>query len=275
MIDALDYFASLVQQDDDLPLFEAALAIAQDAEPEPDLIATQAALDAFGGTLRQRLAPDASALHRVRVLNHFFYEELGFAGNVNDYYDPDNSYLHRVLTTRRGIPISLAVIYMELATHIGLEVKGVSFPGHFLMKLSIPAGEIILDPFNGASLSREELEERLEAWRNGQTDLQLVNYLQTAPPRAILARMLHNLKALFSERGEWARVLEVQQRLVILLPDDTAERRDRGLAYIQLECPQAALEDLQAYLTENPYAADAQSLRDRLPELRKAIRGLN
>lgn len=272
MISALDYFSALVQQDEDFPLFEAALAIAQDADPWLDFGAVQETVDSFAAQVRRRLPGSSSDVQKLRVLNLFFYDELGFAGNVNDYYAPANSYLHRVLESRRGIPISLAVIYMELAQQIGLEVQGVAFPGHFLMKLSIPAGEIILDPFNGASLSREELEERLEPYlgRYHQPELSLAAYLQTAPPRAILARMLHNLKALFTEHQDWEHMLEVQQRLVILLPDEVTERRDRGLAYARLECPQAALEDLQAYLAECPYASDAQSLRERLTELRRA-----
>src|SRR6478735_5689299 len=114
-ITSLDYFASLVQQDNDIPLFEAALAIAQDVDPQLDLVAAQAEVDLLAAKVGCRLAPDASSLQKLRLLNHFFYHELGFAGNVNDYYDPDNSYLHRVLSTRRGIPISLAVLYMELA----------------------------------------------------------------------------------------------------------------------------------------------------------------
>src|SRR3546814_7075102 len=107
----------------------------------------------------QRLPGDASDTQKLLMLNHYFYNQLGVSGNVNDYYHPDNSYLHRVLETRRGIPISLAVLYMELAQQIRLNVRGISFPGHFLMKLSVQSGDIILDPFNGASLSREELEE--------------------------------------------------------------------------------------------------------------------
>jgi regulator of sirC expression with transglutaminase-like and TPR domain len=272
MINPLDYFISLVQQDDAIPLFEAALAIAQDAEPQLDLAAIQMTVDTFAAKLKQRLAPDASAVQKVRMLNHFFYEELGFAGNLNDYYDPNNSYLHRVLTTRRGIPISLAIIYMELAHQINLNIRGVSFPGHFLMKLSVPSGEIILDPFNGASLSCEELEEWLESFfeQHRFDDMPLGSYLQSATAREILVRMLHNLKALFSECRDWQRMLEVQQRLVILLPEEITERRDRGLAYAHLECAQAALEDLQAYLAERPYASDAASLRDKLPALRQA-----
>lgn len=278
MIQSLDYFSALVEQDESIPLFEAALAIAQDSDPRLDLAAAQIELDIFAAKLQRRLPSDASHIQKLRMLSHFFYHELGFAGNINDYYDPDNSYLHRVITTRRGIPISLALLFMELAQQIGLDVKGVSFPGHFLMKLAVQSGEIILDPFNGSSLSREELEERLEPYflrHDYPTDIPLATYLQEAPPREILVRMLRNLKALFAEPPHWKKILEVQQRLVILLPDDIVERRDRGLAYANLQCPQAALQDLEAYLAERPYAADADILRSRLPGLRQASRKLN
>ena len=277
-IKSLDYFASLVQQDDSIPLFEAAVAIAQDADPQLDLAGTQAEVDILAAKLKRRLAPDASTVQKLRLLNHFFYRELGFAGNVNDYYDPDNSYLHRVLSTRRGIPISLAVLFMELAQQIGLNVKGISFPGHFLMKLTVQSGDIVLDPFNGASLSREELEERLEPYFEQQSypgAIPLSYYLHTAHPREILVRMLRNLKTLFAEHMRWQRVLAVQQRLLILLPNDITERRDRGLAYANLECPQAALQDLEAYLAERPNAPDAELLHRKLPELREASKRLN
>jgi regulator of sirC expression with transglutaminase-like and TPR domain len=278
VIKSLDYFASLVQQDDSIPLFEAALSIAQDVDPQLDLEATQVEVDILAAKLQRRLASDASNVQKLRLLNHFFYRELGFAGNVNDYYDPDNSYLHRVLSTRRGIPISLAILYMEVAQQIGLNVKGVSFPGHFLMKLSVQSGDIVLDPFNGASLSREELEERLEPYFEQQSypgAIPLSYYLHAAHPREILVRMLRNLKSLFVDHLCWQRVLGVQQRLLILLPDEVAERRDRGLAYANLECPQAALLDLEAYLAERPHAPDADLLRSKLPELREATRRLN
>lgn len=278
VIKALDYFASLVQDDESIPLFEAALAIAQDVDPQLDLAATQAEMDTLAAKLQRRLPSDASSVQKLRLLNHFFYRELGFAGNINDYYDPDNSYLHRVISTRRGIPISLAVLYMELAQQIGLNVKGISFPGHFLMKLSVQSGDIVLDPFNGTSLSREELEERLEPYFEQQSypgAIPLSYYLHAAHPREILVRMLRNLKALFVEHMRWQRVLGVQQRLLILLPDEITERRDRGLAYANLECPQAALEDIEAYLSERPYAPDAEVLRSKLPELRDASKRLN
>ncbi len=278
MIKSLDYFAALVQEEEHLPLFEAALSIAQDDDPALDLTACMLEIDKFAARLRRRMPADIAQIPKLRLLNNFFYQELGFAGNLNDYYNPDNSYLHRVLDSRRGIPISLAVIYMELAQQIGLDVKGVSFPGHFLMKLSVKSGDIILDPFNGASLSREDIEERLEPFFiNGRsaTDPPLASFLADASPRTILVRMLRNLKALFAEHPHWRQFLNVQQRLVILLPEEISERRDRGLAYANLDCPQAALQDIEAYLAQCPQAADADSLRRRLPELRAATRRMN
>lgn len=277
ILQPLDYFTSLVQEDD-IPLFEAALSIAQDDDPSMDLNHCLLEIDKLVVRLRRRLPADIVQIPKLRLLNNFFYQELGFAGNLNDYYSPDNSYLNKVLTSRRGIPISLAVIYMELASHIGLRVKGISFPGHFLMKLSVKSGDIILDPFNGASLSREDLEERLEPYfakSRSSNEPSLASYLTEATPRTILARMLRNLKALFTEHPHWQQLLNVQQRLVILLPNEPTERRDRGLAFANLDCPQAALNDIEVYLTEHPNAPDAPSLRQRLPLLREAIGKLN
>lgn len=278
MIKSNDYFASLVQDDAHIPLFEAALCIAQDDDHPLDITACLTDVDKFALRLKRRLPADIAPIPKLRLLNNFFYQELGFSGNFNDYYNPDNSYLHKVISTRRGIPISLAVIYIELAQQIGLDVKGISFPGHFLMKLSVKSGDIILDPFNGASLSREEIEERLEPYFvNGRSpdDPPLASYLANASERNILVRMLRNLKAVYAENPHWKEFLNVQQKLVILLPDEIEERRDRGLAYANLDCPQAALQDLEAYLAECPQATDAELLRMRLPELRAASRKLN
>ncbi|MBC7413384.1 MAG: tetratricopeptide repeat protein [Herminiimonas sp.] len=275
---SLDYFASLVREDTSILLFEAALSLGLDVEPVLDLSAPQMELDTLALKLRQRLPSDAPSMQKLRMLNHFFYQELGFCGNVNDYYHPDNSYLHRVISTRRGIPISLAMVYIELAQQIGLQIRGISFPGHFLMKLSMQSGDVILDPFNGSSLSREELEERLEPFvapRPDGVEPTLGAYLQPAPARDILVRMLGNLKAVFMEQNDWRRLLAVHERLVILLPNDIGERRDRGLAYERLQCPQAALQDLEWYLAQKPYAADADTLRRKLPALRNAAKRLN
>lgn len=277
-INVLDYFASLVERDDSILLFEAALSLGQDSDPDLNFTAVQMEIDTFALTLQRRLPNDASSVQKLRVLNQFFYQELGFCGNANDFYHPDNSYLHRVISSRRGIPISLAMVYIELAQNIGLQIRGISFPGHFLMKLTVHSGDIILDPFNGSSLSREELEARLEPYLPATvsaTEHPMASYLQPASAREILVRMLRNLKMVFLETHAWQRLLDVQQRLVILLPEDATEQRDRGLAYAQLDCPQAALRDIECYLTQQPNAFDADLLRTRLPSLREAAGKLN
>jgi regulator of sirC expression with transglutaminase-like and TPR domain len=220
---ALDYFASLVADDASLSVVEAAAAIAQDEFPDLDTQSVLAEIDTLAVRLKQRIPADAVPLQRLRWLNRFFFQELGFAGNVNNYYDPANSYLHRVLNTRRGIPITLAVLYIELATQIGLTARGVSFPGHFLVKLKMPQGEVVIDPFTGQSLSREELDELLLPYKRnrgltGEFDAPLGLFLQAAQPRDVVARMLRNLKEIHRSAEDWLRLLAVLHRLVVLLP---------------------------------------------------------
>lgn len=271
---ALDYFRSLVADDEGFALFEAAVSVAQDEYPGLDTLAVLAEVDRLGARLRARLPADAPALHRLRSLNRYFFGELGFAGNVNDYYDRRNSYLNDVLANRRGIPITLALLYIEIATQAGLTARGVSFPGHFLVKLRMPRGEVVIDPFSGRSLSREDLDERLAPYRRrhglvGDFETPLGLFLQAAPPRDTLARLLRNLKEIHRSAEDWPRALAVQQRLVILLPGVAEELRDRGLVWAELGRPGDAVADLQAYVDARPHADDASAIRARLDELRR------
>lgn len=275
---SLEYFASLVADDVGPSLLEAAVLVAQDEHPELDAQSVLCEIDALGERLRRRIPADAAPLQRLRQLNHYFFEELGFQGNVNHYQDPRNSYLHEVLATRRGIPITLALLYAEFAAHAGLVARGVSFPGHFLVKLSLPRGEVVIDPFSGHSLSREDLEARLQPYRRrqglpGEVELPLGLFLQAAEPRAVLARLLHNLKVIYRDARDWTRLLGVLDRLVILLPAVWEERRDRGLTLAELGADDAAAEDLQAYLVQRGDAADAGAMRERLQRLRASGAG--
>ena len=269
---ALEYFATLVADDASLSLVETAVAIAHDDYPQLDTQAVLAEIDALAARLKRRFPADAVPVLRLRWLNRFFFQELGFSGNVNNYYDPRNSYLHTVLSTRRGIPITLAVLYVELATQIGLAASGVSFPGHFLVKLRMPRGEVVIDPFTGRSLSREELDERLVPYKRhhalqGGIDAPLGLFLQAAPSREVVARMLRNLKEIHRGAGDWKRLLAVLQRLVVLLPQAWDERRDRGLAYAELGLADAAAQDLQAYLAHVDDAQDRDAIKARLAGL--------
>jgi regulator of sirC expression with transglutaminase-like and TPR domain len=270
----LEYFSSLVQSDEHFPLLEAAASLAQDEYPDLDVQQILGDVDQLLARLKRRLPADAAPLHRLRSLNQFFFRDLSFGGNVNDYSDPDNSYLNVVLRTRRGIQISLAVLWIELAQGLGLHARGVCFPGHFMVKVNLPKGQVVIDPFTGQSLSREELSERLEPYkrRNGLVDefeVPLGLYLQAAPPRDIIVRMLRNLKEVHRAQEDWQRLIAVQDRLVILLPDAWAEYRDRGLAHAEQGHSAQAVGDLETYLVHAQDALDLDVIADRVADLRR------
>jgi regulator of sirC expression with transglutaminase-like and TPR domain len=275
---ALQYFASLVAEDQGFALLEAAIAVAQDEYPGLDPQGVLAQVDALAERLKRRIPADAVALQKLRFLNRYFFQDLGFAGNVNDYYDPRNSYLHEVLSMRRGIPITLALLYIELATQIGLTARGVSFPGHFLVKLRAGKGEVVIDPLTGQSLSRTDLDERLLPYRrarglSGDFEIPLGLFLQAAAPRDVIARLLRNLKEIHRAGDDEPRLLAVCERLVVLLPQAWDERRDRGLARAALGLREEAAADLAAYLEHQPDAEDAPALRERLRALADERRG--
>ncbi|MFN4360073.1 MAG: SirB1 family protein [Hylemonella sp.] len=272
----LDYFASLVQSDQQFHLFEAAVSLGQDEYPELDVQRALAEVDALLVRLRRRLPADASAVHKLRLLNHFFFQELHFGGNLNHYYDPDNSYLHKVLERRRGIPVSLAVLWLELAQGLGLAAQGVGFPGHFMVKVNLPQAQVVIDPFTGQSLSREALQSRLEVWRAshglpGASELPLGHYLQAMPAREIIARMLRNLKEIHRTQRDWERLVAVENRLLVLLPQAWDEYRDRGLARAELGQLAPAVRDLETYLGRAGEGGDTVAIAERLATLRRAL----
>ena len=270
----ISYFASLVQSDAEFPLFEAAISLAQDEYPDLDVQQVLGEVDQLCARLKRRIPPDAAPMHRLRLLNQFFFTTLGFGGNVNNYYEPDNSFIHAMLRTRRGIPITLAVLWLELAQSLGLSAQGVGFPGHFMMKVSLPKGQVVMDPMDGKSLSREQLAERLEPFKRPATPVDdaeapLGLYLQSAPARDIIARMLRNLKEIYRSQADWLRMLAVMDRLIILLPQAWSEYRDRGLVHSELSHARQAVLDLERYVVHAPNGADIYAVVQRLNELKR------
>lgn len=268
----LQYFAALVQSDDHLPLLEAAASLAQDEYPGLDVQQVLGEVDHLAARLARRVGDTTGPMERLRALNQFFFDDLGFAGNVNDYYNPDNSYLHAVLHTRRGIPISLAVLWLELAAGLGLRADGVGFPGHFLVQVNLGEGRVVVDPFTGQSLSRGELRERIEELHPGLAavpgaEIPLAPYLRPTGARLILARMLRNLQDIHRTQEDWPRFVAVQDRLIVLLPRAWAEYRDRGLALAQVGERRRARDDLSLYLREASDASDHQAVAERLAAL--------
>jgi len=256
--------------DDALPLLPTALLIARDEYPELDPAAYERLLQAHADHLRVEVDATREWPLKIAAINHHLFNEVGYSGNNDEYYDPRNSYLNEVFERRLGNPISLAMVQIEVARRLGLPLEGISFPGHFLVRLPVDDGVLIMDPFNGGRpLGVDELRERARTNLGGQApdDSVLAQILDPAPHRAILMRMLRNLYGVYAERGEWDRAARSADRVLKLAPEQADAVRDRGLAYLQLEHLAGARADLARYLKMEPEASDAASIRDRLVEL--------
>lgn len=255
-------------KDEEIPLFAAALWIAQDEYPDLPAVDYETQLADYAKQLKSANTT-SSVSEQLRGINHFLFHELGFSGDEEDYYDPRNSYLNQVLERRLGNPISLAVVQLELARRLGVPLEGVSFPGHFLVRLPVEEGLVVLDPYQkGRSLDAAELRRRARGYfdRNEIDDQHLAQMLAPATHRDILARMLRNLKAVYAERSDWARALRCADRLLTIDPHQPGELRDRGALYFKLGHFVAAREDLRRYLALMPQAEDAEAVRLQLAE---------
>lgn len=270
MVDSVERWQQLVcMSDETLDLAEAALIIAQQEYPQLDIASYMTRLDELADAVRARVAPDGAPEHIVATMNHYFFKEQGFAGNGDDYYDPRNSFLNEVLDRKLGIPITLSIVYMEVGHRLDLPFEGIAFPGHFLIKLPLERGNVILDPYlGGISLSEEDLQERLkQAYGETHSEMSLDQLLNSVNKKEILARVLRNLKTIYSRTDQFDKALSVVERVLSLVPDSAEDLRDRGLIYQRLECVHAALDDLRNYFDLEPHASDAVDIRARIIEL--------
>jgi regulator of sirC expression with transglutaminase-like and TPR domain len=279
-----DRFAELLARDEaEIDLARACLMIAEDAYPGLDIEGYLGEIERLAARLRGRLAPGVGAEERVVALNRFLFDELGFSGNADHYYDPRNSYLNEVLDRRTGIPITLSVLYMEIGRRVGLALEGVSFPGHFLVRLRLRGAMLVLDPFSGGDAQSEaDLRERLQrvipedgAGGVPVAELPLDPFLEPAGKRQILARLLRNLKGIYRESDRPQRLLAVLNRTLIVSPEAHGCLRERGLLYQRLECYRAALKDLQDYAALEPEAQDIDDVRSMVLELSARCARLN
>lgn len=265
--------------DDEIDLPAAALEIAAPEYRDLDVPGYLRRIDTMASTLRRRLRRDISTADTLIALNHYLFDELGFAGNRAEYYDPRNSYLNEVLDRRLGIPITLSILYVEIGQRVGLALRGVSFPGHFLVRCSVRDGAIVLDPYSGgASLGMDDLRRRLESVAGGAVparDDDLRRMITAAGKKEILARVLRNLRAIHRQNREPDRALRAAARIIALDPAAADEYRDRAEIYLELECFRAALEDFESYLKLLPGARDAGAVRAKIAELRAIASRLN
>jgi len=249
------------------PLEEAALRLALTEEPELELKPWREQLERLSGALRERLDPEAPPAHRLDVMRGYLFGELGLMGNEEDYYDPRNSYLHHVLGRGLGIPISLAVVALEVGRRAGLELFGVGFPAHFLVGAE---GGVYLDPFHqGRLLSVEDCADLLRRISGGSVPF-IPEMLEAVDDEQILLRMLRNLKGCHLRRGELDLALLDVERLLRLRPEPR-ELRDRGLLRLARQDFAQAVDDLEAYLAHDP--PDAAEVRGRLDQARRGLAG--
>jgi regulator of sirC expression with transglutaminase-like and TPR domain len=273
----LEHFAEIVSRDQ-FNLAEASLMLAQDVYPDVDIPGYVGQLDRIAETIKKRIAGDAFAEQKVRALNYYLFSEMRFSGNIDEYYDPRNSYLNEVIERRTGIPITLSILYLEVGKRLGLNLKGVSFPGHFLVKLSVKRGQLVLDPFTGGEAQSEaDLRQRLAQVLPSEKaeQAQLDQYLEPATPRQIIARVLRNLKNIYMQSGKFEQALAVMHRMLLVIPESAEELRDRGLVYQKLECFRPALSDLQNYLRRRPEAPDAAEIHGKIVELKESAARIN
>jgi regulator of sirC expression with transglutaminase-like and TPR domain len=268
--DPRERFAELAALPDDaIDVALGAFLIAAEGRPEVDVAAGLAALDALASDARPRLAGATSLRARVEALNRFLFAERGFRGNRAHYDEPENSFLDCVVARRTGIPITLAIVYVEVGRRLGLPLAGVGFPGHFLAKTTGPE-EIVIDAFFGRVLEHADCADllRAQAGAGARFDPRL---LRAATPREVLARMLGNLKQLWLRSEAWLPALGAIERILLLYPDSPAELRDRGLVWQRLECFGAALRDLERFLALAPEDPTAPAVREALPPLRGRV----
>ncbi len=270
-----DSFAALVADGDRCDLGRAALEIARLAYPELEPSRYLRQLDTLADGVRARARSARDHTEAVGAVSEYLFDECGFHGNRDDYYDPRNSFLNEVLERRTGIPISLSVVMMETSARLGLHVEGVAFPGHFLVRIAGAAGPIVLDPFfGGRPIGHDEMLRRLRAFSGAGggaagEDLQRVlpQALQSTGATGILGRMLANLLRIYLERDEPTHALATVELLLVLAPSAPEHLRVRGLLYERLECGASAAADFRRYLELAPDGAHAAEIQTHLTRL--------
>jgi len=267
--DPYEEFRRAVERPEDaLDLGRAALAIAESEYPRLDTTAYLARIDELAIAVTKHLTGDESGPHRsIAALNYVLFQKCAFRGNRDDYFDAKNSFLNEVIDRRIGIPITLSVLYMEVARRIGLPLLGVGFPGHFLVKYLDDREEIVIDPFNGGDIRTVDSLQELLAGLYGKPVALSPQLLDPVTKKQILRRMLNNLKFIYLRRRDLVKASAALDRMMIAEPNLPEDLRERGQVYLALEYFPQAKADFESYLRLAPEAPDAGKIRDQLVDL--------
>ncbi len=265
------FYQEVTQPDEQIDLAKAALYIAQEEYPELQPAEYINALDTMAAEVQELLPAQQYPLRIVQSINQYLYDDLGFTGNKTDYYDPKNSFLNEVIDRRTGIPITLALVYLEIARRIDFPMVGVGMPGHFLIRPDVPQMELFVDVFNrGEIMFPEDCQERISQIYGQPVTLQ-PEFLEPVTPRHFLVRLLSNLKIIYLRREELEKALAAVERILLLFPGMPGELRDRGLICYQLGRWVAAIADFETYLAKVPDADDAPVIRRLLKQLGRNV----
>jgi regulator of sirC expression with transglutaminase-like and TPR domain len=253
--------------EDKIDLCRAALTVALTDYPDLDIGAYLGRIDQLAVEVMRRSDSDDDVYHSIAALNQVLFRQHGFRGNRGDYYNPKNSFLNDVIDRKTGIPITLSVLYIEVARRIGIALDGVGFPGHFLVKYGRGHEQIFIDPFDQGEIKSPEELSRILDHLSGRKVALKPQFLESTSNKQILKRILMNLKAIYLRNHALGEALSVLDRLIILDPAAAEEIRDRGAVYLQLECFSQAREDFESYLRLAPNARDAAAIRDQVVSL--------
>ncbi|MDA0735029.1 MAG: transglutaminase-like domain-containing protein [Chloroflexi bacterium] len=256
--------------DEQVDLARAALLIASVECPELDIEHQLGLLDSLAAAATRRIETDAEPLVATNQLSEYLFDEVGFRGNEEDYYDPRNSFLNQVLRRRVGIPITLSLVCIEVGRRLNIPLIAIGMPGHLLVRHR-DVSDWFIDPFHGGILlSQEECQQRLQQIAQATIPWD-ASYLTPLSNREFVARILGNLKGIYLQQKDYPRALAILDHLVLIRPEYKQELRDRGAVYFRLERYQDALDDLQSYLTATAPAKDTKSVERLMEQIRQAI----
>lgn len=265
---ARERFRGLVSRGAGAHLSETALVIALEQYPALDVTSYLARLEEWSRAIRERVEGSTDVERLVTAINDFLFEQEGFHGEADDYYDPRYTFLNEVIDGHAGLPITMSIVYLEISRRVGLQTVGIAIPGHFLVQLSGPWGEILVDPFDdGRVLTREECQEFMDRLYGGAVRLR-EHHLRSFSDEQILARLLAHLKTMYMAKGDFPGALSAFDRLMILGEAEPWDLRDRGLLAMKLHRYEEAIENLERYLQVAPSAEDAPRIRDEIRYLR-------
>lgn len=257
------------RSDGDLDLARAALLVAQEEYPQLPLEIYLGRLDQLAEEVRGRMGEETAPLLVLQELLKTLYERHGFSGNREAYYDPRNSFLNDVLDRRTGIPLTLGILLLEVGWRLDLPLEGVAFPHHFMVRFRGEGMNLLVDPFDGGQVRfQDQAQEVLDRVYGGMIRVQ-PSFLKTASRRDMLVRLLTNLKGIYLNAREEVRALGVLERILMLRPDASRERRTLGLVLARLGRYEDALEQLESYLAAEPGARDASRIEAFVERLRR------